>query len=412
MSGSPKYADVRLSWAARQRLEEERHSRAEERRQWAEERHRQRAAERATMISRRREVAAERVKELTRQVGELSGIDPGDRRELLRRLADLDGRLPVSSDALGVDTATAELMAVEQHLSAVLARVADEVAGENRVAAVAAVAASLDAEPDRLRLDGDGARRVDNLLRTAREVVHDARRFRSVHAGLTERARQHLENVATRRNALAAVGEQATKALEAFDAVLAEAAEIGIELPGQDRAEATKERLLADLSAGLTTPAAHGAAALTRAVDELESSLEEWLDKIYRTRLIVEAAAIALPRAGFQVLPETFTSTGSDASFQVARADGSVMGVSVECIDGGVRLVYDGRAADFAVEQTAEGPAAVCDRTEELLERFHSELGVQDIEAGQLWWEGKPERPDRRAEQMRPQRVAQPRQRG
>jgi len=144
----------------------------------------------------------------------------------------------------------------------------------------------------------------------------------------------------------------------------------------------------------------------------LETSLEEWLDRVYRTRLIVEAAAIALPRAGFQVLPETFTSAGSDVSLQVTRADGSVMGVSVESIEDGVRLVYDGRAADFTVEQTADGAAAVCDRTEELLERFHSELGVQDIETGQLWWKGKPERPDHRAEQVRPQRVAQPRQRG
>jgi hypothetical protein len=64
-------------------------------------------------------------------------------------------------------------------------------------------------------------------------------------------------------------------------------------------------------------------------------------------------------------LDETLTCTGSDASFQVARADGSVMDVSVESVAGGVRLVYDGWAADFTVEQTADGPAAVCDRTEE-----------------------------------------------
>jgi len=412
MSGSPKYASVALNSAARQRLEEERRRRAEERQRRAEERYRQRVAERAAMIGRRRDVAAGRVQELTRQVGGLSGIDSGDRRELLSRLADLDRRVSVNSGALGVDTATAELMAVEQHLSAVLTRSADESAGADRVAAVAALAVSLDAEPDRLKLDAGGARRVDDLLRSARDLVHDARRFRSVHAELTEQARQHLENVETRRSTLTAVEEQAAEALEAFEAVLAEAGEIGVELPGQDRAEATKMRLLADLAAGLAEPAARGAATLTRAVEELETSLEEWLDRVYRTRLIVEAAAIALPRAGFQVLPETFTSAGSDVSLQVARADGSVMGVSVESIEDGVRLVYDGRAADFTVEQTADGAAAVCDRTEELLERFHSELGVQDIETGQLWWEGKPERPDHRTEQVRPQRVAQPRQRG
>jgi hypothetical protein len=173
-----------------------------------------------------------------------------------------------------------------------------------------------------------------------------------------------------------------------------------------------KERLQANLAAGLAKPAASGAAALTRAVEKLETFLEEWLDKIYQTRLIVDAAARALPRAGFQILPETFSSAGSDASFQVARADGTVMGVSVECINGGVRLVYNGRAADFTVEHTADGPARVCDRTEELLERLHSELGVEDVEAGQLWWEGKPERPDHRAEQRRPERAAQPRHRG
>lgn len=415
MSGIPKYVDVELARAARQRREEERRRRAEERQRRAQKRHQQRVAARDVTIGHRRDVAAGRVQELTRQVGELSHIDPGDRRELLRRLAELNQRVMVTSGALEVDTATTELMAVEQQLSAVLARSADAAAGADRVSALGVLTVSLGAEPDRLKLDATGARRVDGLLRSARDVVHDARRFRSVHAELAEQARQHLENVQARRRALAAVTEQATEALEGFEAVLAEADEIGVELPGQDRAVATKERLLADLSAGLAKPAASGAAALNKAVAELEASLEEWLDRLYRTRVIVEAAAEALPRVGFQILRETFTTTGSDASFQVARADGSVMGVSIESVegtDGGVRLVYDGRAADFTVEQTADGAVATCDRTEELLERLHSELAVEDIETGTLSWEGKPGRPDRRTEQRRPERAAQPRHRG
>ncbi|MGH4010562.1 MAG: hypothetical protein ACRDTH_20790 [Pseudonocardiaceae bacterium] len=415
MSGIPKYATVELARAAKQRQEEERRRRAEERQRRAEERHRQRMAERAARIGHRRGLAAGRVQELTQQLGELSGIDPGDQRELRRRLADLNERLTANGDALGVDTATADLMAVEHYLSAVLARSADAAADANRVAALTTLTASLDAEPDRLKLDAQGARCVDGLLRSARDMVHDARRFRSVHAELTKQARQHLENVESRRSTLTAVTEQATEALDAFDAVLAEANELGVELPGQDRAEATRERLLADLSASLAKPAATGAAALTRAVEGLEASLEEWLDRLYRTRVIVEAAAEALPKVGFQIREETFTTTGSDASFQVVRADGSVMGVSIESIEGtddGVRLVYNGRAADFTVEKTADGPVAVCERTEELLERLHSELGVQDIEVGQLWWEGKPGRPPRRAEQIHREHTAQPRHRG
>jgi hypothetical protein len=264
MSGIPKYANVELARAARQRLEEERRRQAEERQQRAQERHQQRMAERAATIGHRRDVVAGRVQELTRQVSGLSGIDQGDQRELLRQLAGLGQRFSGTSRAFEVDTATTELMAVEHYLSAVLARSADAAAGEERVAALAALTTSLNAEPDRLKLDAAGARRVDGLLRSARDVVHDARRFRSLHAELSKQTRQHLENVQARRSTLTAVTEQATEALDAFEAVLAEAGEIGVELPGQDRAVATRERLLADLSVGLATPAARGAAALTR----------------------------------------------------------------------------------------------------------------------------------------------------
>jgi len=402
MSGSPKYASVQLSGERRRQLEQERLRRAEERVRRAEERHRRlderyrgRLAERAAALEHRRDEALARLQETARRIEQQPGISPEQRTAIRARVDQVGATLTAD----GSRTATAQLRSVERELAIELGRSADDAAAYERAADVAAVEALLQAEEDRLWLDADGARQVDVMVRSVRQSQHDPHRFHKVHAELVERAERHLRAVDDNRKALDAVERESALAIEAFDAVLAEAADAQAVLPGQERAEATRQRLVADLAAGLVPSAQRGTVALTAAVAELEISIEEVLDAMYQTELIVEAAADALPSVGFQVLGDTVVQTGSSVAFQVARADGTVFNFNVELVAEGARVTYEGHADDYVLARTTEGPVAVCDLTENLIERFHEQLAAHDVETGELQWEGKPSRPDLRTAQ-------------
>jgi len=317
----------------------------------------------------------------------------------MRARLDEVGRVLAADGGARVGSATAQLRAVERALDRADGHVAEAGAARERADALEAMEALLRAEEERLRLDAAGAREVDGLVRSARQALHEPRRFDQIHADLADRAQRHLGVVEDNRRARDAVELEVTLAVEAFDVVLAEAAEAQTVLPGQDRAEQTRQRLIADLAAGTVASARRGAAALTAAVAEFETSLEEVLDSLYHCELVVEAAAEALPSVGLQVLAGSVVQTGSVVAFQVARSDGAVLDLTVESVGEGARVTYDGHASDYVQTRTAEGTVAVCDLTEELLERFHDQLSVHDVEAGELQWEGKPARPDRRGAQ-------------
>jgi hypothetical protein len=411
MSRSPKYADVRLARERarklaqeRRRREEERRRRAEERRRWAEERSRQRQAEHAEELARLRTTLTNELAELRRQAAALPGGSSmrdiaGERLAIIRTAEELRRRLSTSSSRASVDSVRLAANAAERRLVAAADVLAGRLAAEQRAAALTQLESRLAEEPDRIGLDGVGAREVSRRLDAVRQARDDDRRFRSAYQALADSVQHHLDKVTEVRQRRERIDDESHEALEALDAVLAEAAEAGnADLPGMAEAREARARLIADLDAGRLDAAERGIAAVGQAAKDLEQALEEQLDHLERTRLLVEAAAIALPRAGFQIMRDSFVLDGTTAEFRAVRGDGEEpVSISVESTGEGTRLVYRGRAADFMVEHTAEGTVNSCPDTEELLERFHLELAVEDIETGELLWEGKPTRPDLRA---------------
>jgi hypothetical protein len=188
----------------------------------------------------------------------------------------------------------------------------------------------------------------------------------------------------------------ASDAMESLGVVLEEAAAAGLSLDGQADAERLRDRLTAEVAAGLVAQARHDTTALTDAVKRLESEVEVLLDNLYAAELIVDAAVEALPTVGFQVDTDSLVQTGAHVAFDVVRTDGAVLQMRIEPAPGGARLTYEGAASDYVVERGPDGVVARCDVTEDLLERFHDELTAQGVEAGELYWEGKPSRPHRR----------------
>jgi hypothetical protein len=410
MSRSPKYAEVRLARERarklaqeRRRREEERRRQAEERRRRAEERQRQRRAEHAAQLATRRATMINELAELRRQAatlpGESSRQDIADERQaIIRTVEQLQQQLSTSSSRASVDAVRLAANAAERRLLAAAEVLAGRLAAEQRAAALTQLESRLAEEPDRTRLDSVGAREVSSNLNAALQTMDNDRRFRSAYQALADSVQRHLDRVTELRQRRERIEDGSHEALEALDAVLAEADASDADLPGISAAQAARAQLITDLDAGRLDAADQGIAAIGQAARDLEQALDEWLERLDRTRLIVEAAAIALPRTGFQVMADSLVLDGTTAEFKALRGDdGGSVTISVESTEMGARLVYRGRAADFVVEHTAEGTVNSCPDTEELLERLHLELAVEDIETGELLWEGKPSRPDLRA---------------
>ena len=407
MSRSPKYTDVRLAKERarklaqeRRRREEERRRRAEERRRQAKDRHHQRQVEHAAQLARRRETVIGELAELGRRAAALPGDSSvagvaDERQAILRTVEQLQRQLSGSSGAATVDAVRLAANAAERRLVTAAGVLAGRLAAEQRAAALAQLESRLAEEPDRTRLDSAGEREVTSRFKAARQAMDDDRRFRSAYQALADSVQRHMDRATELRQRLERIDDAGHEALEALDAVLAEAAASDADLPGIAEARAARAQLITDLDGGRLDAADRGMAAVGQAARDLDQALEEWLERLERTKLIIEAAALALPRAGFQVMAGSLVLDGTSAAFRAARGDdGGLVAISVEPTDAGTRLVYRGRAADFVVDHTAEGTFNSCPGTEELLERFHIELAAEDIETGELLWEGKPTRPD------------------
>jgi hypothetical protein len=228
--------------------------------------------------------------------------------------------------------------------------------------------------------------------------VADAAAFNAAHSQLSDAIRAHLTRAQDRREALTRMREDAAEARAAVTGLLAEARSAGASLEGAAEAE----RLLAALADAVNAadvPRALSAAAQAKdAARGLESEFDGWLDQLDRTQLIFEAVTRALPRAGFQILADTYAVRGSDVTIKAARSDGSVVQLAVVPDDAnGAEIIYHADGTDFVVEQTVDGEVARCDLTEEILERFHTELEADDVLTGELRWADKPvTRPDAR----------------
>jgi hypothetical protein len=179
-------------------------------------------------------------------------------------------------------------------------------------------------------------------------------------------------------------------------AVLDEARAAGASLNGAAQAEQLLARLASAAAAGEVAQALDLCAKVQQASRHLERDFDRWLDQLDRAQLVFDAVAKALPKAGLQILPGTYLAQGTGASIRAKRADGSSVHLTVvpDTADG-VQIVYHADGADFVVEQAADGEVATCDRTEQMLERFHAALAAENVKTGELHWRGKPTtRPD------------------
>ena len=108
---------------------------------------------------------------------------------------------------------------------------------------------------------------------------------------------------------------------------------------------------------------------------------------------VVEAATIALPKAGFRVEPGSLVRNGTEVTFRALRADGTPLDIGITSAEtGDVRISYQGTGPDYMAEHTVNGTVATCDLTAQMLERFHAELSREAVETNGLSWEGKPDK--------------------
>lgn len=394
MSKSPKYTSASLEADRAWELEQRRRRRELERQQ----RQRQAALQR-------------REAERTRLASELTEM--GTRARAVAEDADAAGLSPrhavllaeIKSLAVHVRSATSdgELRAVRDRLASVhreadsIAAAAGEIlAARDRSRALTTLRASLASAPDRAELDAAGAAETGRLLAEAERRLADGQGFAETYDQLSAAVRDHLARVQARRAELARMRQDADAARSAVRAILDDARAAAASLNGAADAEQLLARLDAAVAADDVRRARDLCAKAQQARSELEHDFDRWLDQLDRAQLVFDAVAKALPKVGLQILPATYQAKGTGASVQAERADGSSIQLTViPDTSNGVQIVYHGDGADFVVDQTADGEVATCDRTEQLLERFHAALAAENVKTGELHWRGKPAtRPD------------------
>ncbi len=396
MSGSPKYTVVDLNAARRAEIEAARRRREEERRRRREEARRRRleAAIRATTA--RRDALVTRL----RQLAEAARALPQHAEvtaELSRAVA-----LSAPTDEAGVADTGRELRRAERRADSLVAAVAAALTGQERGRAVELVLEPLSGLVDGARLDPAGHCGVAALRDQARNHRGDDRGFAETHQRLREAVAAHVETVRDRQGQLLRMAVESDELAARLAAVLvdAETARVAVAGAAELRAEVTELRGRSD--GGNVTRWEQRAAELRRRIETVTADLDAHLDRMERMAIIVEAASAALPAAGLRVVPDSLAERDDAVVFVAERADGSAIELTVHADHGnGNRLEYRVDGADTVVETSVDGETSRCDLTEELLERFHTQLDRQGVATDGLHWVGKSGEPRPPARQAR-----------
>ncbi|MGW4232073.1 hypothetical protein ACWEF9_22715 [Streptomyces sp. NPDC004980] len=468
MSGSPKYATVRVSPAYARREAERRRAQAAARQrrdaQRAKERA-ERAARRAEEMAARREKAqaeAERRKtelvnrRTAEQQAHVSRIRQEQAGAEARRLAEVRDLLARAGGS-GPETAR-----IEQQLDVLQGRIdrAEQIDGAieelrgrvvllsggeapGRGADHGAVLAGLEARlagigPDAGQHDPDGRKRCVDLLGELRAAAAPGAETRfqallgTVEHALTrlaataaqraaderrqaqqaDEARRQAEEQAAEREAAQAAAQEAEQ--ERLAAALAEATDrLGV-VRSSAQAAAAEARELADpelaerletaLSAVTRPLAAHAAddaLAAVAALEELLPGAELRLDDLQlaltRRMDLAQALQDAMVGEGFAFVSGEEEGERLVLSFE--RPGGATYETTIGTDDGGTPVLVYHVDGEPDVTLRPEPGAAVCDTTEELLERVHEAIVEQDgFVPDELTWQGKP--PSRRAEPL------------
>lgn len=395
MSGSPKYTTVALDAARRAQVEATRRRREEERRRRREEARRRRLAAGIATATARGEALAARL----RHLADTSRGLPQN-AEVTAEAARV-AALPRPTDEAGLARTGAELRRAERRADALTTAVAGELTRREHGRALDLVLEPLRELVDGERLDPAGHRAVAALGAQARERSGDPRRFAETHRRLGEAVGAHLETVRDRQGQLARLATETDELAGRLAVVLTDAEAAGVAVTGTAELRAEVTALRGEGDADLSRRERR-LAELRRRVEAVTADVDARLDQLERMAVIVEAASAALPAAGLRVVPGSLAERDASVVFLAQRADGSAIELTVHAGDDqGDRLEYRSDGVDTVVETSPDGTVSRCDLTEELLERFHTQLDRQGVTADGLHWEGKPRRPRPPARQAR-----------
>jgi hypothetical protein len=396
MSGSPKYTDVVFEAHRQAQLEAARQARAValemQRRQFEEAERQRRLAELTRAVTDRSAALTARVDDLRRRSAALS--QRADVARLADTVAAQAGSITTATDEDALRRLDAALRDAERQAGRLTADIARELTQREHAAAVDVVLGPLATADGRDVYDPEGSRTVKRLTGEARRHVGDATRFPPAHRELSNAVTTHLDLVDRRQAEARRLAGETDAATIALRAALADAAEAGVEVPDHADLTTAVTQLGAERDGRNIARWQHRVDGLRRSTEELTARVDAHLDRLDRMAIIVEAATAALPKAGLRVVPHSLDHRADAVSLRAERADGSGIELTVHAGDGrGSRLEYLADGTDTVVETTPDGEVRRCDLTEQLLERFHDELGRQGVRADGLHWHGKPEGP-------------------
>jgi hypothetical protein len=392
MSGSPKYTTVNFEAArqaqleaARQLREQERQRRQEEQRQLRIQAGIRAAQLRLTRVDGR--IAA--LREQSAGLPQLAEVT-----ELATRAGTLSVAARGALDEGRISRLNKDLRDVERRTDKLTTAVARELTLREHGGAVDLIVAQLDSVSTRESLDPGGYRSVTELVAQARERIGDTRRFPAAYDKLSETATQHLDRARDRQALLLRLATESDEVTARLTAVLDDAEAAGIAIPDVGRVKAAISDLRGEADGQHTARWEQRIAGLRRSTEEVTAHVDARLDQLERMTIIVEAASAALPASGLRVVPGSLQEQDGSVTFLAARTDGTPITLTVYAGDGrGTRLEYDTGGGDTVVETSVDGEIRRCDLTEQLLERFHTELDRQGVRTDGLHWAGKPERP-------------------
>ncbi|MEU8086548.1 hypothetical protein AB0B57_23415 [Micromonospora sp. NPDC049101] len=388
MSGSPMYTTVAFNNARRAELEAARRRRAEERRRRREEHRQRRLAAGIRAADVRRDT-------LTARLGELADMSrglPQQAQVTAARNQVVDLRRP--TDEAGLRRIGRELRGAERRADELTVAVSRELSRQEQGRAVELAVAPLRGLADGQQFDPVGHRTIASLVDETRRRAGDPRGFADLHQRLGEAVGAHLETVRDRQAHLLRLATETDELAAQLVDVLADAAAAGVQVAEESALRAELTGLRHEASSGNVDRWERRVAGLRDRVEAVTEATDERLDQLDRMALIVEAASAALPAAGLRVVPDSLAERADSVVFVAERADGSPVEMTVYAGDtDGNRLEYRTDGSDIVVENTVDGVISRCDLTEELLERFHTELADQGVAADGLHWEGKPGQP-------------------
>ncbi|MFG2986645.1 hypothetical protein ACGFYQ_36295 [Streptomyces sp. NPDC048258] len=222
------------------------------------------------------------------------------------------------------------------------------------------------------------------------ERAREARRQAEEHAAEQEAARQAALEAEQERRA-AALAEAADR-LGVVRRSVEEAAAEARELADPELAERIETALTA-----VTSPLAAGASAealaAVAALEELLAGAEARLDELqlaYTRRMdLAQALQDAMIGEGFAFTGGTERDGGLLLGFE--RPSGATYQTTITTDGGGTPVIVYQVDGEPDVTLRPEPEGAVCDRTEDLLERVHEAIVDRDgFVPGELTWQGKP----------------------